>query len=50
MQVFIPYVSVHEMMVRELSALVPEMITPLEPESFLIWDSIPAEKASIPGK
>ena len=48
---FVPYVSVHEMVMHELKQLLPDMVAKEECHATSdIWDTTPADKMGIPGK
>ena len=50
-QVFIPYVSVHEMMMRELASLVPGVVAASQDVQMTsTWDATPADKLGLPGE
>ena len=51
LQVFIPYMSVHEMVMHELVSLLPDVVAAEECHSTAdIWDTTPADKLGIPGE
>ncbi|XP_076446765.1 gem-associated protein 5-like [Babylonia areolata] len=50
LKVFIPYVSVHEMMMRELTCLLPDFVSgaPSDFQNAATWDSTAADKMGLP--